>query len=511
MKLRNIILIARRDYLAYVARKRFWVGLLVTPAILLAIIFVPVLIQQFESAHEYAVVDHSGWVLEAVNTEIAADDYEQLLTLAAADVATGNAKSLPAPLAAIAAPSAKLDPAARKTLAEALAAGKPAPSSPQALAVWQKRAALTGWYRSLTPKTARAVDSHLAIAQYHFVAGNFTPSELSDKVNAGKLFAYFIIPADPLDPKAPFIYASQNLTNTDLRSWFGARLTSVVQARKVATVGLPADKAAWLKAPVELQGKLVTKAGARQATLSEKFGQYLPIGYVYLLFIAIMSIAQLLMMSTIEEKSSRIAETLLSSVKPSEIMGGKTLGVAAVGVTLVCCWLAIILGLVAVFGSMLPIGGFAQALLANVTVWSIAWFLVYFILGFLLYAAVLGAIGAAVNNIQEAQPYISPVMIFMILPMIIMFPVIKDPTATWVRVLSYFPPLTPFLMVNRSAASPPLVDYIVTTALLIVSVAIALYASARIFRVGLLNTGAPPKIKDLLSWLRSPAAPRSSK
>ncbi|MGH8225355.1 MAG: hypothetical protein ACRER1_04270, partial [Gammaproteobacteria bacterium] len=274
MKLRNIILIARRDYLAYVARKRFWVGLLVTPAILLAIIFVPVLIQQFESAHEYAVVDHSGWVLEAVNTEIAADDYEQLLTLAAADVATGNAKSLPAPLAAIAAPSAKLDPAARKTLAEALAAGKPAPSSPQALAVWQKRAALTGWYRSLTPKTARAVDSHLAIAQYHFVAGNFTPSELSDKVNAGKLFAYFIIPADPLDPKAPFIYASQNLTNTDLRSWFGARLTSVVQARKVATVGLPADKAAWLQAPVELQGKLVTKAGARQATLSEKFGQY---------------------------------------------------------------------------------------------------------------------------------------------------------------------------------------------------------------------------------------------
>ncbi|MGH8274496.1 MAG: ABC transporter permease [Gammaproteobacteria bacterium] len=510
MKLRNILLIARRDYLAYVARKRFWVGLLLTPAILLAIIFVPVLIQQFESAHDYAVVDHSGWVLKAANTEIAANDYQQLLTLAAANAAAGNAKSLPAPLAAIAAPAAKLDPAARKTLAEALAAGKPVPSSPPALAIWQKRAAFTSWYHGLSAKQARAIDSHLAIAQYHLLAGNFSTDELRGKVNAGKLFAYFVIPAKPLDPKAQFIYASQNLTNTDLRTWFGARLTNAVQARKVATVGLPANKAAWLKAPVELQGKLVTKAGARQATQSEKFGQYLPIGYVYLLFIAIMSIAQLLMMSTIEEKSGRIAETLLSSVKPGEVMGGKTLGVAAVGITQVCCWLAIVLGLVAAFGGILPIGGFAHALLANITAWSIAWFLVYFILGFLLYSAVLGAIGAAVNNIQEAQPYITPVMMFMILPMILMFPVVKDPTATWVRVISYFPPLTPFLMVNRAASSPPLVDYIATTALLIVVVALALWASGKIFRVGLLNTGAPPKLREMLSWLRTPSSASQS-
>ncbi|MDN5875017.1 MAG: ABC transporter permease [Sinobacteraceae bacterium] len=217
-----------------------------------------------------------------------------------------------------------------------------------------------------------------------------------------------------------------------------------------------------------------------------------------------MSIAQLLLMSTIEEKSSRIAETLLSSVKPSEIMAGKTLGVALVGLTLVCAWLTIVLGLVSAFGSLLPIGGFAHILLSNITAWSIAWFLVYFLLGFLLYASVLGAIGAAVNNIQEAQPYISPVIIFMMLPIILMFPVIKDPTATWVRVLSYFPPLTPFLMVNRSGATPPLVDYIATTALMIVVVAIVLYASGKIFRVGLLNTGAPPKLKELLSWLRTP-------
>jgi len=87
--------------------------------------------------------------------------------------------------------------------------------------------------------------------------------------------------------------------------------------------------------------------------------------------------------------------------------------------------------------------------------------------------------------------------------MALMLPVVRDPTATWARVLSYFPPLTPFLMMNRSAAPPPLIDYIATTALLIVTVALALYASGRIFRVGLLHTGAPPKMKELLTWLRT--------
>ncbi|MGH8400590.1 MAG: hypothetical protein ACRESU_05760, partial [Gammaproteobacteria bacterium] len=66
-----------------------------------------------------------------------------------------------------------------------------------------------------------------------------------------------------------------------------------------------------------------------------------------------------------------------------------------------------------------------------------------------------------------------------------------------------FPPLTPFLMVNRSAAPPPLTDYIFTTLLMLVTVSLALYASGRIFKVGLLNTGAPPKLKEMLSWLRT--------
>lgn len=505
MKLRNTLLIARRDYLAYVARRRFWIGLLVTPAILLGIIFVPVMIHKFQSAHDYAVVDHSGWVLQAVNQRIASNDYRKLLDLAASDENSGANGTLPAPLAAVAAPSARLDQGARADLAQAIAAGGPAPSSGAALDVWRKRKALSDWYRGLSPKKARAVDGSLAVARYHYVPGSHSAGSLRDRVTQGSLFGYFVIPEKPLAASAKFTYASRNLTDTELTNWFSDQVNAVVQARKVSEVGLPADKANWLKAPVSFHSELVTKGGAKKATSAEKAAQWLPIGYVYLLFIAIMQIAQLLMMSTIEEKSSRIAETLLATVEPTDIMAGKTLGVAAVGTTLVGCWLAIILGLLAAFGGALPIGGFAHAIIANISVWNIAWFIVYFVLGFLFYSAILGAIGAAVNNLQEAQPYMTPVMMFLIIPLIIMVPVVKDPTATWARVLSYIPPFTPFLMVNRAGAPPPLVDYIATTALLLVTVVAALYASGKIFRIGLLNTGAPPKLRELLAWLRTPA------
>ncbi|MGH8362907.1 MAG: ABC transporter permease [Gammaproteobacteria bacterium] len=495
----KVWLVAQRDYTAYVMRRRFWVSLLLTPAILLAVMLVPALIQHFSSAHNYAVVDHSGWLLPAVEQRIAGEDYAKLLTLAARMPAEAR-PGLPPVLAAIAPGATELDRQEREALAQALAAGAPAPVQPAALAIWRERAALTQWYAGLTPEAAAGVDRGLAIARFHLVAQ--APDTLHTAVAQGNLYGYFILPADPLAPDAQFIYASHNLTNTDLRDWFSTQVSAVVQAHRASQAGLTAAQAKLIGQTVDFDNQLVTEHGETTATAAQTVAQWLPIGYVYLLFISIMQIAQLLMMSTIEEKSNRIAEMLLAALEPSDIMAGKTLGVACVGVTLVGGWLIMILGLLVAFGSAFHLGGFVSAILAGISAWNIAWFLVYFVLGFLLYAAVTGAIGAAVNNIREAQPYMTPVMLFMILPLILMFPVAQDPTAVWARALSYIPPLTPFMMMSRSAAPPPMIDYVVTTALLLASVIVALYLSGRIFKRGLLNTGAPPKFKEMLSWAR---------
>ncbi|HET7921684.1 MAG TPA: ABC transporter permease [Gammaproteobacteria bacterium] len=506
MTLRNILLVAQRDYVAYVARPRFWIGLLLTPAILLAFIFIPILIQQFQTAKDYVVVDHSGWIMPAVEQRIAASDYTRLIRLAA-HTAPVDVKTLPTVLAKIKPAAEKLHDDRRKTLGEALAAGKPVPTEPDALAIWQQRAALIEWYRTLTPKQASALDHNLAIARFHLVTQ--APANLRAAVNSKKLFAWFDLPTDPLKPDAKYTYASLNLTDTDLRDWFGRLVTTVVQTRKAAQSGLSADKAKWLQENVDFDSQLVTAKGAKTATTAEQVAQWLPVGYVYLLFLAIMPIAQLLMMSTIEEKSTRIAESLLSAIESSDIVAGKTLGVAGVGITMVLGWLILILGLVAGTGALFTLGGTVAAVLAGISVGNIVWFLVYFVLGFLLFASILGAIGASVNNIREAQPYVTPVILSMTLPLILMIPIVKDPSAIWARVLSYIPPLTPFLMMNRSAAPPPVTDYIFTTLLLIATVVLVLYASGRIFKIGLLNTGAPPKLRELLGWLRD-AGPRTA-
>lgn len=499
----KVWLVAQRDYVAYVLRRRFWVSLLLSPAILLAVMLVPALIQHFSSAHAYAVVDHSGWLLPAVEQRIAADDYTKLLVLAA-HTPPDALRSLPPVLAAIAPDAAKLDPQERETLAQSLAAGAPVPTAPAAIAIWRERGQLTQWYKALTPEAAADVDRNLSAARYQLVE---RPADsLRNAVIQGDLYGYFVLPADPLAANAQFEYASHNLTNTDLRDWFSSKVSAVVQARRAAAAGLSAAEAKLIGQSVDFDNQLVTQHGQTTATAAELAAQWLPVGYVYLLFISIMQIAQLLMMSTIEEKSNRIAEVLLAALEPSDIMAGKTLGVACVGVTLVGGWLLLIIGLLTIFGSAFQLGGFVSAILGAITAWNILWFMVYFVLGFLLYAAVTGAIGAAVNNIREAQPYMTPVVLFMVLPLILMVPVAQDPTALWARVLSYVPPLTPFLMMSRSGGPPPTIDYLATTVLLLVAVIVALYLSGRVFQRGLLNTGAPPKVRELLSWARKQKA-----
>ena len=255
MKPRNIFLIARRDYLAYVARRRFWIGLLLTPAILLAVIFVPVLIHKYPSAQNYAVIDQSGWVLKAVKQRIATSDYEKVFALAAAHQKDGTAKALPKPLAAIAPDVARLSASRQEALAKAMAMGAPGvPTGAVAQAILQKRTAFTHWYETLDAKQARDIDRGLAIARYHYESGDDSESALREHVTQGKLLGYFVIPADPLKADAHYRYASRNLTNADLKNWFEAQVNAVVQARKVSQVGLPVAKAEWLKAPLSKSG-----------------------------------------------------------------------------------------------------------------------------------------------------------------------------------------------------------------------------------------------------------------
>lgn len=216
--------------------------------------------------------------------------------------------------------------------------------------------------------------------------------------------------------------------------------------------------------------------------------------YVFLmmLFLLIITSGQMLVRSVIEEKSNRIVEVLVSSCSPTELMAGKVLGLSALGLTQMAFWAVIGVALSAKFG--VTFVALDQGLLL----------LLYFILGYLFYAAVFIGAGSPFNTEQEAQQITSYLVLFLVLPIVVAVPAMKNPDALWIQVLSYVPLLTPTMMALRIPIQMPSMWEILSTVLvMLVSIYGAMIVAGRIFRIGILSTGKTPSLKELFRWIRT--------
>ncbi len=239
--------------------------------------------------------------------------------------------------------------------------------------------------------------------------------------------------------------------------------------------------------------------GKEAVSALDSIKQWAPSGFVYLLWLAIFVIVQMLLNNTIEEKSNRIIEVLLSSVTPGELMMGKLFGIAAIGLTMVGAWMAALFGVLSwKAGGASEMAG--QLLLIVKGSSLVPLFSLYFILGYLMYAGFILSIGSVCNTLKEAQSYMSVLTMLMMVPLLTMTYIPKDPNGVVARVLSWIPLYTPFTMMNRANADPPLIDLIGTLVLLLACAALALWMSGKIFRIGILRTGQPPKIIEMLRW-----------
>ena len=229
------------------------------------------------------------------------------------------------------------------------------------------------------------------------------------------------------------------------------------------------------------------KAGVAQAVT--------PFVFMLLLFMGIVGISQMLISSTLEEKGNRVYEVLLSSLSPFQLMAGKILGICGVGFTLLTLWSCG--GLVA--ASLQGMGGL-------VTGAQVGLLLAYYFLGFLLIASLMVAVGSACNTLKEAQNLMAPISLLLALPVMLSMIVMKDPNGTFATAASFFPPFTPFLMMARIASvpSPPTWQIAASLALLAVSVFFAIRLAAKVFRVGILLYGKPPRLSEILRWMRAP-------
>jgi len=219
-----------------------------------------------------------------------------------------------------------------------------------------------------------------------------------------------------------------------------------------------------------------------------------PLVFMMFLFMGIVGISQMLVNSTIEEKGSRVYEVLLSSVSPFQLMAGKVLGICAVGFTLLALWIGGSLAAAAIQG----IGGL-------VTGSQIGLFVAYYVLGFLLIASLMVAVGSACNTLKEAQNLMAPISMLLALPLLLSILVLKNPNGAFATVASFFPPFTPFLMMARISIvpGPPAWQIAASLLLLLLATYFAIRLAARVFRVGILMYGKPPRLGEILRWMWS--------
>jgi len=234
-----------------------------------------------------------------------------------------------------------------------------------------------------------------------------------------------------------------------------------------------------------------TEQGEKSSGEAAQF--FVPLGFMMLLWISVFTGGQYLLTSTIEEKSNRIMEVLLSAVSPMELMSGKIIGQMCAGL--------LILVLYSVLGvSSLLV--FQQSHLVN---WgSLALLVIYFFIAFATIACMMAAVGSAVNDIHEAQTLMTPFMLVLIAPMLLMMPIILNPNGGLATTLSFTPLINPFVMVLRLSSNdpPPLWQIPVSILIGVVTVYLLARFAAKIFRIGVLMYGKPPNFATLIRWVR---------
>ena len=331
-------------------------------------------------------------------------------------------------------------------------------------------------------------------------AGDDAEAALSDRVRRGELFAFVVIPASVLDTdsKAPVKYYSENTSYARLSSWLSTTVGAEIQRLRLTQAGVDPALVQRLTRRVDLSsfGLIERRADgstttAREVDEIQRFG--IPVFFLVLMFMSVMSNAQHLINTIIEEKMSKISEVLLGSITSFQLLAGKLVGVVAV---------SLLLALVYLSGGIYTLVSMGRPDLIDVGL--LGWFLVFLCCASLLYGSVFQALSSACSDLKDAQSMLQPAMMGLMLAYFASMMVMRAPDSAFATMLSFIPPLTPFAMLLRLAMppGPPFWQAALSVVMLIAATVCVIWAAGRIFRVGLLMQGKPPNLPELVRWIR---------
>lgn len=321
-------------------------------------------------------------------------------------------------------------------------------------------------------------------------------TDLRNQVSDGKLSGFLWISPESLKDRK-FTYYSKDSTNFSEQVSLQSSLRTALTKHDLAARGLNDQELKDVMKSVTVDAVRLEKGKE-----SKTSGIGLFIGtlmMVTLLYVTVLIYGIAVMRSVIEEKGSRIMEVMLSCVTPRDLMGGKIVGVGAVGLTQIAIWICLSIALstpmVVALKSMLH--GF------HIPIAAVVFFAVFFLLGYLLYSTLYAAIGAMVNSEQEAQQIQFIVLMPLIFAMVIAQTIIQNPNSQLAIWMSMIPFCAPMLMFVRILIStPPWWQIAICLALMVGTIWGLLLLCARIYRVGILMYGKRPTLPELVKWIK---------
>jgi ABC-2 type transport system permease protein len=326
---------------------------------------------------------------------------------------------------------------------------------------------------------------------------------LTQRVLDKEIDGFVLLPAGILEG-SPVVYRARNVANIEVLRDIDVAASRSVQAERLNRAGLDGAEVAALVRGVTMNTARITERGEEGGSaISTLITAYVVVLLIYML---VFFYGVTVMRSVLEEKTNRIAEVIVSSMKSTHLMVGKIVGVGAVALLQVGIWAAFVI-LIATQSRMIAdrMGIPPEALDGfQFDLGILAPLLAFFIVGFFLYAALFAALGAAVGTEQEAQSLQMIILVPLILPMLLLVPITSEPLGRIATTLSMIPLTSPVVMPMRmSITGLPLAEVLGSLAILVASVAAVAWLAGKIYRVGILSTGKKPTLRELGRWLRT--------
>lgn len=322
--------------------------------------------------------------------------------------------------------------------------------------------------------------------------------QLDARVKNEELDAYIVLPKE-IATSGEVLYFARNVGDVFTRGQVKNHLTTAVRDERLDAHGITRETMRDINQPVKFRS---AKAGGGGEGEDKGEGFFLVFGVGFIIYLTILMYGQVILGAVIEEKETRIAEILFSSIRSFPLMMGKLIGVSLVAVTQFAIW-GIAFAVFTLYGIAQLAASGVNLKVPHLPPSIFAYLILFFLLGYFIYSTIYALVGSMVTTAQEGGQLAMPIILILVVGFYLVFPVIRSPGSTfafWVSMVPFFAPIT--MLVRIVTQTPPFWQIALSLGIGFATVALLIWITSRVYRVGMLMYGKRATIPEVLKWVR---------